>query len=200
MGTFKSYHGQQILSALVVLVALSLAGCDGGSSGSQTSTSSGGSSASPTPTPTSSSTSLEQRLAELEAQGKLPVLDRSNNLTGPDTNGDGIRDDIEAYINSRPITDVQKRAERQFAKALQAKLTVDLRDATALTVTSDASTRAINCLYDSFKLDNPTPPGEAFYDILKFTYNTKSRMTAYLRYNDTQNGSTSTIPEGNTCE
>ena len=198
MGTFKSYHGQQILSALVALVALSLAGCDGGSSGSQTS-SSGSSSASPTPTPTSSSTSLEQRLAELEAQGKLPVLDRSASVTGPDANGNGVRDDVESYINSRPITDVQKRAELQLAKAFQNTLIVDVHNDAALAAASDGTMRAIHCLFDTFGQDSPTSPQGAFYDVQEATLNTRQRLSAHMKYNDAQNGATSTLPKGNTC-
>ncbi len=41
----------------------------------------------------------EQRLQALEEEGTIPKLDRSKDLAGPDKNNNGVRDDIESYID-----------------------------------------------------------------------------------------------------
>ncbi len=43
---------------------------------------------------------LREQIAQLEKSGQIPSLDRTNTLLGIDANNNGVRDDIEAYINS----------------------------------------------------------------------------------------------------
>jgi len=43
--------------------------------------------------------SASYKVKHLEQSGLIPVLDRSADLAGPDLDNNGIRDDIDAYIN-----------------------------------------------------------------------------------------------------
>ncbi|MDP3810449.1 MAG: hypothetical protein Q8Q78_05545, partial [Hydrogenophaga sp.] len=79
-----------------------------------------------------SATRLASEIDTLEKTGQLPLLDRSNDIKDPDTNNNGIRDDIDAWITAQPITDAQKKAAQQMARVQQAKILVDLSDKSAL--------------------------------------------------------------------
>jgi hypothetical protein len=170
--------------------ALPLPAC-GGASG-------GGSSVATTSTPTEVAT-LKATIQQLAASGKLPNLDRSSSIAGPDANSNGVRDDIETYIATLPITPVQKGAALQSAKALQQKLTVDLSDAVALDRVSNLGSRAISCIADVFM-----PSYQNGFDldskIEAMTANTKERAKQYLAYNRARSGSVSSAPTGNTCD
>lgn len=172
--------------------ALLLSAC-GGANG-------GGGTASPpaTATPTEVAT-LKAKILELETSGKVPNIDRSSSIAGPDTNSNGVRDDIEAYIASLPITPVQKAAAMQHAKVFQQKITADLNDPAALNRVSDLGSRATNCIGDVFM-----PTYQDGYDLGSkleaMTANTKERAKQYLAYNKARSGSVSSEPTGNTCD
>ncbi len=86
-------------------LALSLSACGGGSKSSN---------------PPTGPQPLKETIQALEDSGKIPKLDRSNDLLGPDANSNGVRDDIDAWIAAQPITEVQKKAAQQMAKVQQA--------------------------------------------------------------------------------
>jgi len=64
-----------------------------------------------------------EQIEDLERKGKLPKLDRTNTLTGIDANNNGIRDDIEAYIEHNYIPEIRKAA-RQEARSIQKTLLI----------------------------------------------------------------------------
>lgn len=53
-------------------------------------------------------------------------LDRTNTLLGTDSNNNGIRDDIDAYIAKKYTDPAQKKAVENMAKAMQKSLTVGM--------------------------------------------------------------------------
>ena len=63
--------------------------------------------------------SFKEAFSQLEARGELPVLDRTDTIAGIDANQNGVRDDIEAFINSLPDTPVQKKTTVQPATRAQ---------------------------------------------------------------------------------
>lgn len=75
---------------------------------------------------------LKEQIAQLEKSGKVAVLDRSDSVLGPDTNKNGVRDDIDAYIGSLNLTPLQTKAALQDARAMQLTLAVDITDKTAV--------------------------------------------------------------------
>jgi hypothetical protein len=142
---------------------------------------------------------MKEQIKALEDSGKLPKLDRSTSIAGPDTNNNGIRDDIDAWIAALPITEVQRKAAEQTAKSLQATLVVDTTDKAALDQVSNLSSRSIRCMRLSFM-----PDYQQGFDlgsqIEAITANTKERAKQYLAYNRARSGTVSSSLPGNTCD
>lgn len=132
-----------------------------------------------------------------EANGTIPKLNHDDTIAGPDTDANGIRDDIDAYIATLPYTDVQKKAVQQNALALSSALTVDTTDKVALQIVADKMSRAPSCLYS--KLTDGTA-GNIALALEKMTVNTKNRFLQYEKYNLARSGSVSKSPEGDACE
>ena len=143
--------------------------------------------------------SLKSQIQALERSGALPALDRSTSITGPDANNNGVRDDIEAYIAGLPLSDAQKRAALQDARATQAALVVDLADKAALQKVGDGLMASTNCLGDLFVSDIKYA-SELSGKIEAMTANTKERARRYIQYNSARSGSVTRMPQGDTCE
>ncbi len=172
--------------ALALATSLLLAGCSDGAGPAVQTT--------PEPTP-------QQKVAQLEASGQLPPLERLPLLGGMDANRDGVRDDIALHIEKTYSDPVQRRAAMQMARAYQAMLLVDKNDARALDEVSLQSSRAINCFGLALGADrDPAPGTKARQEIRALTTNTKERLSAFLAYNKSRSGTVSSVPEGDTCE
>jgi hypothetical protein len=152
-----------------------------------------------TPTNAVAAPSLAVQIATLEASGKLPKLDRSSDIKGPDTNNNGIRDDIDAWIAAQPITEVQKKAAQQIAKVQQATTLVDLNDKAALQTLGDRTAAAVVCLSRVFAPDQQAG-SDLGAKLEAISANTKERAMQYIKYNRASSGSTTSLPSGNTCE
>jgi hypothetical protein len=135
---------------------------------------------------------------DLSASSVIPKLDRSSDIAGPDTNQNGVRDDIEAWISAQPVNDGQRKALMQKARSLQVTLRVDLQDAAALQRAGDGLAASSNCGLIQFS------PYEIFSKLAgkieSMTANTRERAQRYMQYNAARSGSTTTFPNGNTCE
>lgn len=143
-------------------------------------------------------TSAGSQVRALEASGALPSLDRSDAIAGPDANGNGVRDDIEQWIDNRQdLTPAQKRAALQMAAVMQRLLLVDLKDDAALQASAEASADAVSCLHDNFtEFDKASKLGR---QIEAFTANTEPRARRYLAYNARRGGTTTRMLNTNTC-
>lgn len=141
---------------------------------------------------------LKDQIAVLERSGAYPALDRSSDIAGPDTNRNGVRDDVETWINGQPVTDTQRKALMQRARALQRTLIVDTEDRAALQQSGDELMASSNCGGDVFS------PFAVFTTlggkIEAMTANTRERARRYMQYNAASSGSSTTLPNGNTCE
>ncbi|MCU8324103.1 chromosome partitioning protein ParA [Vibrio vulnificus] len=196
---------------MTMLVVASVAGCNSSSDSRSTS-----------PSPASATPSIQiektdELIATLKSQKTIndqlmviyeryePLLDRSDSLTGPDTNQDGIRDDIEAFIDVLEVTEPVRNVLKQKARYSQEAISHDFESAT------DENERL------SYKISEKYNKVLACYDYLKvsvedstqisrtvraLTYNTKARTLAYLAYNRLLNGTGSTLlsPEEKYCE
>lgn len=185
-GNHMFTHQPTCTFVAIILISLSISACGGGSTQP------------PKPKPTPVPTAVEQ-VAQLEKDGKLPKLDRSTDLKGPDTDNNGIRDDIDAWIAAQPISDVQKRATQQIAKVQQAKLLVDLSDQVSLQALGERTAAAVVCMSDSFAPDRQAGR-DLGNQIEAITANTRERAKQYIAYNRARSGSTGRLPKGNTCE
>jgi hypothetical protein len=147
------------------------------------------------------SESLRAAVERLEASGELPVLDRTDSIAGIDANANGVRDDIERYIEKKYTAPAQRKAAMQKARVFQEKLLVDKRDEAALDAVSYRGSVAIACSLPAF----PGPEGaiqgsEMSRELESMTTNTKARLLAYLAYNKARSGSVSTMPREPNCD
>lgn len=168
------------LSLVYVLI-----GCGGGS---------GGGGAASTTAPSSTVSSLGDEVAALERAGRLPTLDRTTSLLGTDSDRNGVRDDIDAYVAALTLSEVKKKAILQTARALQRSLAVDLSDRVELLRVAEEIMAAANCSGDvlSFAERNE-------FDVEPLTANTRERVTQYLRFNAALSGTSTALPVGDTC-
>ncbi|MCL1962086.1 MAG: hypothetical protein FWG56_10015, partial [Desulfovibrionaceae bacterium] len=141
---------------------------------------------------------LAAQIAQLERQGGYPTLDRSASIAGPDANQNGVRDDIEAWINTLDVTEPQRKALMQEAKVLQQTLLIDLTDKAAIQRSGEELEASGKCGGDRFT------PYEAFAKlsdkIEAMTANTRQRAERYMQYNKAASGSVTESPRGDTCE
>jgi hypothetical protein len=172
-----------------IFLAATLTACSGGGSGD--------SSSGTLPTAPGGLT-LAQQIAQLERKGDYSALDRSADIAGPDANQNGVRDDIEAWINTLNVTEPQRKALMQDARATQQTLLVDLTDKAALQQAGEKIMAAVNCGGDRF-----TPHAEYSKlgeKIEAMTANTRQRAERYMQYNKARSGSSTTLPNYDTCE
>lgn len=140
-----------------------------------------------------------RKMKDLEDAGIFQKLDRTDTLGGIDANSDGIRDDIERFIEEQKITDKQKSALRFHAYALQKTLFVDLNDKAALRKLDNEDSRSLNCLHRVFpnEFDRVT----RYTRLLEaYTMNTRSRTRQYINFNRAMSGSVLSLSKGDTCE
>ncbi|CAH6917054.1 Chromosome partitioning protein ParA [Vibrio chagasii] len=156
-------------------------------------------------------------VAELKAQETIddqlrllyerfePMLDRSDSLTGTDANNDGIRDDIEAFIDALEVPEPVRKALKQNAHYTQENLYHDFSQNTDANIKkslyiSDKYDKVIACKeFVGIDVDDRINTSNT---ITALTYNTKARTMAYLAYNHLQDGSVSTSlkAEAKYCE
>lgn len=169
--------------ATPLLAAVVLAACGGGNGGG-----------------IGSAQTDKDRIAALEADGKLPKLDRSADLKGPDLNSDGVRDDIEAILKAK-YQGKQLAATVQFARSYRPVFDLPEGDRVAAQTVSNQGTRAMKCLHRKFDGETlETNPSVVSRQIVAMTFNTKERLKTYMRYNATLSGSVLSLPDGDTCE
>lgn len=164
------------LNTLSVFAALLLSACGSGNGTGQN-------------TPQSSNAFSESRLVA-EKTGAIPVLDRTTSLLGTDADGNGVRDDIDAYINSLPDTALQKKALKQVATSLTETLTVDTLNPTAVSTAVTNSMNSIRCISAQYG-DNGYKSAKT---IEKYTINTKERFVVYMKFNQEMSGKVWPMP------
>ncbi|MBA4264674.1 MAG: hypothetical protein C0453_06295 [Comamonadaceae bacterium] len=177
--------------ALLLAISVGLSACGGGKGGGQE----------PKTPPPPPEPTPQEKIAQLEAQGQLPQLERLPLVAGIDIDNDGVRDDIAEHIRRTYTEPVQYRAAMQMARVHQAMLLVDKHDHIALQEVSERSMKAIACLHQVFSLGDGPPEGTRVREeIRSMTTNTKERLQTYLAYNKARSGSISVRPEGSVCE
>jgi len=135
---------------------------------------------------------------KLEASGQLPKLDRSDSLFGPDVDHDGIRDDIDKYIEviatEKKYTRQQTMAMRQVAKSKQRIFTLDLKNGAQVAVVSHEEFRALMCLFFRLGAPGTADAAQIANYIEAITFNTKKRFVVYANYDGALSGSVLSMP------
>lgn len=136
-------------------------------------------------------------MAKLKTSGAVLPLDSSTSVTGTDANGDGVRDDVTAWIGTQGYTSDQSKAAAQLAKAYQVALTVTLTDDTAVRAARLASSDAVECVMQ--KATDTDTGYKTVANLRRVTMNTDARVTAYLQYVEMVNDTVVRAPEGDGC-
>jgi hypothetical protein len=141
-------------------------------------------------------------LRALEQAGEIPTLERSGTLEGIDNNDNGVRDDIEAFIDANYTSTGQRTAALASAMHLQeALLAGSIGDVDVAVAISKDLSRSLNCLVKHFPGPPTTRPLQRVVTELEgITANTKQRTVAYLDFNELLDGTTGLAPKGEYCE
>lgn len=168
-------------------LSLSLAACGGGDDSGD---SGGGKTPPEDNTPAAS-------IEALERDGSLPALDRSASLAGVDADGNGVRDDIQAWVAQLPASDSQQQALLQLAAANQQALLVDVADEPALRQVVARQMAGVKCVV---RREADVLNGQNIVTGMRDrTANTEVRARAYMRYMEAVNGYVMKSPDGNGC-
>jgi len=135
-----------------------------------------------------------EKYKQLEDSGAIPKLDRSDTLAGTDSDNNGIRDDVDDYINKKYTNPKEKAAAQQMARAYQKILLVDKNDIKKVTEVDKRVGDAVICAVDT------APNKGILSDIKAVTLNTKQRVKEFFKYDNLLDGTVSSLPQGDTCE
>ncbi len=140
---------------------------------------------------------VSETIATLQSTGDLPVLDTTSSLVGKDVNADGIRDDIEAYIASEPVSQPQQTAMLDVAASLQSIQALDLSSPDRVQAVSAEMAQSIVCISNAF--DNPAEAHKYLKKLEAYTANTPERAQRYIDYNHQRDGSVTRLPSASGC-
>lgn len=146
-----------------------------------------------------------QKIEQLEATGVLPKLDTSPSIAGPDANANGIRDDIDRYIELQNYPLEVKPAVLQEARSYQQVITANLADPNSVEAAKLAGQRATRCLSRTLRQWPLSDDGIA--DVWKIsdkikalTLNTKARLLAWIEFDKKMDGQVFSSIKGEVCE
>jgi hypothetical protein len=149
----------------------------------------------------SSGAPVQQTPAQLEASGALLSLDRSSDIQGPDTNRNGVRDDIDRFINAGSYSPTNKSAVDQLARAFQSSILSDISNQSELESSRVNIARSVHCLFVRFTPSGGlVQPAEILETLQKITFNTKPRVLASIRFDNANNGTVLPRVDGDTCD
>ncbi|MGV8894792.1 MAG: hypothetical protein ACOH2K_18050 [Burkholderiaceae bacterium] len=131
-----------------------------------------------------------------DKSGALPALNRDATVLGVDVNGNGVRDDLDAYIAALPDTVLQKAALSQMAAAIGNALTTDTANLSSMLIASKQIAAAAACNHARY--DSATASKKSA-EIEKISVNTKTRFQAYDKFNAALSGTTFVRPQGDGC-
>jgi hypothetical protein len=134
----------------------------------------------------------------MEREGKYPTLDRSDSLLGPDEDGDGVRDDIQAWILSLDLTDQQLRATLQFARAMQTVMSIDITEEPELRRARKEIVDSSVCYTDAY--EDHVFSSQLSRKLQRYIANTRPRAQQYFNFNTALSGSVFRIPENPQCD
>lgn len=127
-------------------------------------------------------------------------LDRSETVAGIDADKNGIRDDVEHYIEQTYTQPAQRAAVVQFAKEFQASLLLDHSIQLPVRNSSRQKSRAIGCIYERFPSGQKPAAYTVVNDLIAVFTNTKPRLKAYIAFNKAMDGTAMQLPTEDLCD
>jgi hypothetical protein len=143
---------------------------------------------------------IDKAIEALEGGGKVPKLDRSDDLMGPDVDKDGVRDDIAAYIKSLNLRVPQENAALQLARAQQVNMATNPDDPEAVRAATATLMRGIFCVGETFSLADGERHSQLVDSIEKYSKNTKARAQHSMALDRAFGGKTMRAPSGKVCD
>ena len=137
----------------------------------------------------------------LRKNGDIPTLDRSDSLAGPDSNSNGVRDDIDEYIYSLSLDGNRKEIVVNLAKAFQRIQSENiLTEEVAGSISLD-SRSAVSCFVKNFYSSTYSSDGSRniFKRIQAYTANTYKRAERVNEYNTLRDGTVVRSPRNINC-
>ncbi|MCW3847355.1 hypothetical protein OF829_08885 [Sphingomonas sp. LB-2] len=141
---------------------------------------------SPTPSPTKAAT-VEDALKAAQSAGTIPTLDYSDTLLGTDSNANGVRDDIDKYIASLPVSVSEADFLKRKAKALNRILSIDLANADDLRGADSLLFHSTMCIASVPNLKSISRYED---QLVAYTFNTRARFDKYDQFNRRLDGTT----------
>lgn len=170
------------LSLVVIAAGWALAACGGGGSSS---------------TPELKANSVNEALTKMEAANVTPALDHSASVAGTDANANGVRDDVDRYIDSKPDAANQKASLRMMSKALGTAMVATPSDSNQRRQATNDLNNAVACIWSRYPAD---VADRMVQDMRKVTVNTRERYDAYMAYNAAMEGSVVKLPKEVSCD
>ncbi len=126
-----------------------------------------------------------------------PAARGSNGLAGTDRNGNGVRDDVEAYIAKLPDSAAQKKVLAIYHRGVVAQMMADKHDPAQVRDAADQMLNSMECLFKTY--------GEPLLDqrrkkIRELTLNTPERQEVYVAFAAAMNGSVMSTPRHVNCD
>ena len=122
----------------------------------------------------------------------MPELDRSDSLTGPDTDNNGIRDDIDRYLLTVEASEAEMLALVQVARSFQAVQASDLSSENKLRELDDVIVKAATCVIRTY--GSAVDGDRERRKLQGYTANTRNRTRHYIKYNQLVDGSVFKLP------
>lgn len=140
---------------------------------------------------------LSRAIQKMEEVGARPVLDRSDDVAGPDVNQDGVRDDIAAFIAGLPATDQQKTYLMTYAVGIQKETTYTPGSLADPDQHARDMALATVCVLSSFEdLEQAVLYHK---QVQNYTANTKERARRLFEYSQSRNGTVVRLPSKDNC-
>jgi hypothetical protein len=117
-------------------------------------------------------------------------------LVGMDSDGNGVRDDLDAQIEARADSSEQKSALRQLAAALGQTLTVNLSEPAQIETAAQGTLRAYVCVFSCFQA---VPARAAVAEVRRHVFDTAPRALADAAYQRARGPTLASIPYGDAC-
>jgi hypothetical protein len=138
------------------------------------------------------------KLTQLETSKQIPTLDRTETLAGIDANNNGVRDDIEVYINSLPFNLQQRKILYKQSENLQKTILADKNNNALIKDLATESGLIMFCFFYKNRVDpmDGFNPHQITSKIESMVSNTKPRLKEYLLFAKKLDGSTFSYVEG----
>lgn len=137
-------------------------------------------------------------LEKLVVTTERPETSLLDDIAGPDTDSNGVRDDVDGYIRSLPVTPSQVARLQELAKYLQLAITVE--PSTRQDSNEFAQKKALAQFCATTSFTDRKLARQYLQKIQAYTANTHERALRYNGYNHYRNGSVLTLPSPSDCD